>query len=266
MNLFTSVIVDKFNEEMKKKEGSHSFSEEQKEWVKMQRIMMHVKLKILPVMPKNPFRKLFFNIVTSTKFEYFIMMAIAINTVFICLDYYDSPTTYSLVIDYANYVFVSIFGCEALFKIIAHGKFYFLDSWNIFDFVIVVLSFITIDQSLFSFKVTALRIIRVARLLRMIKVSKGLRHLLKTLWLAVGNVINVALLLCLVFTTYAIAGMELFGNAYYTDLIEHDANFSTFYLSFSLLFRCQTGENWNGLMHDYYDQYGAISYVYFVTF
>ena len=148
-------------------------------------------------MPKNPFRKLFFNIVTSTKFEYFIMMAIAINTVFICLDYYDSPTTYSLVIDYANYVFVSIFGCEALFKIIAHGKFYFLDSWNIFDFVIVVLSFITIDQSLFSFKVTALRIIRVARLLRMIKVSKGLRHLLKTLWLAVGNVINVALLLFL---------------------------------------------------------------------
>jgi hypothetical protein len=53
MNLFTSVIVDKFNEEMKKKEGSHSFSDEQREWVKMQRVMMHVKLKILPVMPKN---------------------------------------------------------------------------------------------------------------------------------------------------------------------------------------------------------------------
>lgn len=35
MNLFISVIVDKFNEEIKKKEGSHKFSEEQKEWVKM---------------------------------------------------------------------------------------------------------------------------------------------------------------------------------------------------------------------------------------
>jgi len=28
MNLFISVIVDKFNEEIKKKEGSHKFSEE----------------------------------------------------------------------------------------------------------------------------------------------------------------------------------------------------------------------------------------------
>ena len=145
------------------------------------------------------------------------MAAIALNTVFICLDYYNSPETYSMVIDYANYAFVGIFGCEALFKLIAHGKFYFLDSWNIFDFTIVVLSFITIDQDLFPFKVTALRIIRVARLLRMIKVSKGLRHLLKTLWLAVGNVINVALLLCLVYSTYAIAGMDLFGNATFGD-------------------------------------------------
>ena len=35
INLFISVIVDKFNEEIRKKDGSHSFTEEQKEWVKM---------------------------------------------------------------------------------------------------------------------------------------------------------------------------------------------------------------------------------------
>ena len=74
------------------------------------------------------------------------MFAIAVNTVFICLDYQDSPDTYNMVIDYANLVFVAIFGCEALFKIIAHGpRFYFLESWNIFDFIIVVMSFITVD-------------------------------------------------------------------------------------------------------------------------
>ena len=33
-----------------------------------------------------------------------------------------------------------------------------------------------------------------------------------------------------------------------------------------MLFRCESGENWNGLMHDYYAQNGIISYVYFVTF
>ena len=35
MNLFISVIVDKFNEEIKKRQGSHNFTEEQKEWVKI---------------------------------------------------------------------------------------------------------------------------------------------------------------------------------------------------------------------------------------
>ena len=63
MNLFVSVIVDKFNDEIKKKEGSDKFSEEQKEWVKMQRIMLHINLKIRPVSPKNKFRKFFFKLV-----------------------------------------------------------------------------------------------------------------------------------------------------------------------------------------------------------
>ena len=35
MNLFISVIVDKFNEQIKKRQGSDNFSNEQKEWVKI---------------------------------------------------------------------------------------------------------------------------------------------------------------------------------------------------------------------------------------
>lgn len=39
MNLFISVIVDKFNEQIKKRQGSDNFSNEQKEWVKIQRLL-----------------------------------------------------------------------------------------------------------------------------------------------------------------------------------------------------------------------------------
>jgi hypothetical protein len=35
MNLFVSVIVDKFNEQIRRKEGSNNFSIEEKEWVKI---------------------------------------------------------------------------------------------------------------------------------------------------------------------------------------------------------------------------------------
>jgi hypothetical protein len=69
-----------------------------------------------------------------------------------------------------------------------------------------------IDDGLFNFNITALRIIRVARLLRMVKTSKGLRSLLKTLWLSLPNIVNVAALLFLVLFTFSVAGMDLFGN------------------------------------------------------
>jgi predicted PurR-regulated permease PerM len=57
MNLFISVIVDKFNEEIKKRQGSHKFTEEQKEWVKIQRLLVHTNPKIIPIEPDwNCFR------------------------------------------------------------------------------------------------------------------------------------------------------------------------------------------------------------------
>lgn len=58
----------------------------------MQRIMLHVNLKIRPTMPMdNQFRKLVFKIVLTEYFENFIMLIIALNTVFLCLDYVGSP-------------------------------------------------------------------------------------------------------------------------------------------------------------------------------
>lgn len=139
-------------------------------------------------------------------------------------------------------------------KMIAHGiRFYFLETWNKFDFVIVLLSLIALDETIFSFKVNALRIIRVARLLRMIKASKGLRHLLKTLWLSMGNIANVGMLLFLIFFTFTVAGMDLFGSMYNSQYISDNANFRSFYITIVLLFRASTGENWNGVMHDCYD-------------
>lgn len=43
--------------------------------------------------------------------------------------------------DNANIVFTAIFTLEFLIKVIAYGRRYFIDSWNIFDMMIV---FVTI--------------------------------------------------------------------------------------------------------------------------
>lgn len=81
--------------------------------------------------------------------------------------------------------------------------------------IIVFLSLLTLDDSWLlelRFNVTALRIIRVARLLRMIKTSEGIRQLLKTLFMSIMNILNTGALLLLIFFTFSIVGMSLFND------------------------------------------------------
>ena len=65
LNLFISVIVDKFNEQIKKREGSDMFTPEQKEWVKINRLLLHTNPRIIPVEPVNRFRHQCFMVVQS---------------------------------------------------------------------------------------------------------------------------------------------------------------------------------------------------------
>jgi len=78
-------------------------------------------------------------------------------------------------------------------KITAYGFMYYWHvNWNKFDFIIVVMSLVAVNESLMqsiNFNVTALRIIRVSRLLRMVKTSQGLRSLLKTLYMSLSNIL-----------------------------------------------------------------------------
>jgi len=110
---------------------------------------------------------------------------------------------------------VVFFTAELLLKITAYGfKYYWYVNWNKFDCIIVFFSLIALDETWLeslNFNVTALRIIRVSRLLRMVKTSEGLRTLLKTLFMSIGNILNTAALLLLIQFTFSVAGMSLFG-------------------------------------------------------
>jgi len=78
-----------------------------------------------------------------------------------------------------------------------------------------------------------------------------------------------AALLLLILFTYAVAGMTLFGKIEYEDsgdFMNKHANFTTFYLSMSTLWRCCTGESWNGIYHDCYQARGALATGYWLSF
>ena len=157
------------------------------------------------------------------------MTIIIANTVFLCLDSYDKSENFSNILYISNISFVSFFTFEATLKIIAYGiTYYWHVDWNKFDFFIVLMSLIVIDENLLvdlQINITALRVIRVARLLRMVKSSEGLRSLLKTLYLSLENILTVASLLVLLFFTFSVAGITLFGNMNYDDAFNNDINF-----------------------------------------
>ena len=241
--------------------------------MKIQRLLVHTNPKIIPVEPINCFRLQCFKIVQSQAFEYLIMIAIVINTVFLCIDYTGKSQELSKILDYANKTFVVIFTFEMLLKVIAHGfTYYWHVNWNKFDFVIVIMSVIAANDDLIqqlNFNVTALRIIRVSRLLRMVKTSEGLRSLLKTLYLSLGNILTTASLLTLILFTFTVAGTSLFGMIVPNDNLEFitkDCNFLTFYDSMMTLWRSCTGESWNGIMHECYSSQGFVSIVFWLLF
>jgi hypothetical protein len=270
MNLFISVIVDKFNEEIKKRQGADNFTDEQKEWVKIQRLLVHTNPKIIPVEPINCFRLQCFKVVQSQAFEYIVMAAIVVNTVFLCIDYYHKSDELAKILDESNLTFVVFFTLELLIKLTAYGfKYYWYVNWNKFDLIIVAMSLIALDEELLkalNFNPTALRIIRVSRLLRMVKTSEGLRTLLKTLFMSLGNIINTALLLILILFTFAVAGMSLFGEIEDDEFLNHNVNFKSFYIAMMTLWRCATGESWNGIMHECFYAQSIVAVCYWLLY
>ena len=59
----------------------------------------------------------------------------------------EEPTTMNTVTEILNYIFTAIFAIEAVINLIALGKHYFKDNWNIFDFIVVIVTTVTIIYS-----------------------------------------------------------------------------------------------------------------------
>jgi voltage-dependent calcium channel L type alpha-1D len=86
--------------------------------------------------------------VTSQPFEYAIFILIMINTITLAMKFYRQPKEYTEALDILNMIFTAVFALEFVFKLAAFRfKNYFGDAWNVFDFIIVLGSFIDIVYS-----------------------------------------------------------------------------------------------------------------------
>ena len=143
-NLFVGVVISSFNRESEKLGKNFLLTEDQKKWIDTKLLVVGIKPKKCVARPKNKCRAIVFDIVKTNYFEYFILICIVLNTLVLAIYGVEIEEKYIIFTEYANFLFSIIFLVEAILKLVAYGSKYFIDAWNIFDFIIVIGSLIFI--------------------------------------------------------------------------------------------------------------------------
>lgn len=118
-------------------------------------------------------------------------------------------------------VFTVIYNLEAIIKLIGMGLHYFDDSWNNFDFFVVIVSDVGILLSLafpeinFSNMIVILRALRLMRIFKLIKGFEHIRLILDTVGIIIEPILSIVVIFILTNFVFAILGMRLFSNLMY---------------------------------------------------
>lgn len=173
------------------------------------------------------------------------------NTIALAFKWYMQPAWIEKASELLNYIFIAIFSCEAIIKMVALGvKSYFSESWTKFDFVILLGSYAGIFLSLFSTltikgAITIIRAFRILRIVRLIKSARSLNIMFTTFIVSLPALLNVGGLLLLILYLYSILGMELFGDVMRNGKFNDSMNFETFSNAFFTLCAVATSDSWN---------------------
>ncbi|CAB1434025.1 unnamed protein product [Pleuronectes platessa] len=256
LNLFIGVIIDNFNQQKRKMSGQDIFmTEEQKKYYNaMKKLGSKKPQKPIP-RPANALQAFFFDLVAKQAFDIIIMMLIIVNMVTMMVETDEQSERMESILNKINLVFIVIFTTECLIKIFALRCYFFTVAWNIFDFVVIILSIVGIVLAdiieKYFVSPTLFRVIRLARIgrvLRLIRAAKGIRTLLFALMMSMPALFNIGLLLFLVMFIYAIFGMANFAYVKKQDGVDDMFNFETFGNSMICLFQISTSAGWDNLL------------------
>jgi hypothetical protein len=175
--------------------------------------------------PENCFRLFITRIVKNPKFDLFILLLIAISSIFLALDNpLNNPNSaLASFLVYSDYILTSFFMAEAIFKIISFGFLfngdlsYIRNGWNAIDFVVVIISIASLIISGSKFKIVKIfRLLRILRPLRVVSKNKGLKIGIQALFSAIPRLFNVTIISLLFFIICGIIGINYFKGTFYS--------------------------------------------------
>ncbi len=190
-----------------------------------------------------------------------IMVAIALNAVVIFLLYFpqiaeNHPGWYRLL-EIIDLLFIALFVIEAIIKIsVLKPKGYFSNNWNIFDFIIVVVSLPSLLHFFPAFAMLNTSFLKLLRLGRMIRLIRFLSFVprMEVIMVGLGRALKASIfvMIALVFLNFILA---LFTCHFYADVAPDyfkDPAISSYYI-----FQLFTIEGWNEIPKDVIESVGG---------
>jgi len=144
---------------------------------------------------------------------------------------------------------------EIAIKISVDGLKFFKNGWNIFDFIIVVITLVPINES--EFMMIA-RLLRLFRVLRLLKSRPELKNIIDMLVGAIPSIIDIVILMFIIFYVYGIIGSFLFSGL-------PSGLWENLLISMLTLFRILTFEDWTDVMYEAMELNPAY-WIFFVSF
>ena len=228
INLTVGVVVDQFADKKKEAEGALLMTPEAAAWVRTQKDVIAKRPLVTVPEPSAEWRRFFYKVADSTRFEIAMMSVIVLNMLQMACDYWEPAinqpdiASFKDALRIIDYVFVALYTIEIVVKMIGYTvEGFFSDTWNVFDFAIVTVAYmeiILVDFEL-PFPPTLLRLLRlfrVIRLMRVLRISKGIRAIMLTVWISIPQLKNILVLIFLLITIFDMLCVNLFFAVNYT--------------------------------------------------
>lgn len=180
--------------------------------------------------PFNIFFRGLYKLVTHKCFEYYIYLTIAANFVWILIDTVHlsvqnmNVKKYNFPATGATIFFLYMYVMEACLKILGKGpKEYFTTGWDLFDFIVTLVSITGVLGELVNDSFYYIMVLRPFRLLRLFKIKRRYRDVLGTFFVIFSRLVSISITIMMLYYCFAIIGMEMFGHVNLTNCCKNSS-------------------------------------------
>jgi voltage-gated sodium channel len=187
-------------------------------------------------------------------FQPTVIAVIVVNSATLGLE--TSPTVVSALgglLHVVDQLALAFFVVDIALRLLANGRRFWNDPWNVFDFLIVAIALVPVSGPF-----SVLRALRVLRVLRLISWVPSMRRVVGGLLAALPGMGSIAALLALILYVAAVMGTNLFGAV----APESFGNLGT---TLFTLFQTMTGEGWPDIAQEVMAEV-PLAWIFFVIY